>query len=364
MPYKSFEEVAALESTAQRYLLLNGEPAERVWAAWALGLAFGRSINPDLITSLEQSPHPGTRRQLLVILAGHHEYSILQTFAQSDPDEYVRATACQYLIQTSQPDNAQLEEMLIQSLTTDQSIVRQAILAGAKNGFPRLSQNVLTPLLNNPDVETRDAALTVLLSQHPFFVNMMIERLLREVDDDLRTRIEKAAISSGNSHALLQAVQEAGSTLQPEILDRLIEANKKFDWADLAALSVIDNPAVRHGILQLLDPATLSPAISWLIESVIRPFSGQDRKEWPDSFWLIRASSHKAEALLIQALNQGQTVRLSNEDKSRLLPIIAQLNAGLEYILDEGYDDDDYEYQEIEAQLERLENLQALIEKH
>jgi hypothetical protein len=36
MPFENFEAVATLDVAAQRELLHKGDPAERVWAAWAL----------------------------------------------------------------------------------------------------------------------------------------------------------------------------------------------------------------------------------------------------------------------------------------------------------------------------------------
>jgi hypothetical protein len=228
MAYQNFQEVAALDSAAQRHLLLNGEPTERVWAAWALGVQFGKTINPDLIASIEQSPHPGTRRQLIVMLAGHGEHSILKALAQHDPDEYVRATACQYLIQTAQANDTQLEELLMRSLNTDQAIVCQAILTGAKTGYPRLSQKMLTPFLNHPDLETRYVALTALLSQQHFMADVVAEQILKVTDRDLRIALVNALISSGNSRKLLGITQDASEPLVLEILGILSHVAAKI----------------------------------------------------------------------------------------------------------------------------------------
>src|SRR5258707_474070 len=103
VPYHTYNEVFILDTTAQMKLLHHGDAAERVWAALGIGLTLGASAIPHFRVSLQESPSPGTRRTLLVVLAGLGEQDVLHTFAQDDPDDYVRATACRYLIRTS-PD--------------------------------------------------------------------------------------------------------------------------------------------------------------------------------------------------------------------------------------------------------------------
>jgi len=102
MLYRIYTDVARLDSTTQRHLLQHGDAVERVWAAWALGTALGAQSVPDLLSSLQDSPAPGTRRHLLIVLAGLGERHVLRIFAHDDPDDYVRATACQYLLRIRQ----------------------------------------------------------------------------------------------------------------------------------------------------------------------------------------------------------------------------------------------------------------------
>lgn len=52
MPYTEFGQIARLNTAIQRALLQNGDPLERVWAAWALGMHLGSTAIPDLLTSV------------------------------------------------------------------------------------------------------------------------------------------------------------------------------------------------------------------------------------------------------------------------------------------------------------------------
>jgi hypothetical protein len=65
VPHRSYEEIASLNADAQRQLLQHGDAAERVWAAWAMGVTLGRASTPELLISLRESPAAGTRRHLL-----------------------------------------------------------------------------------------------------------------------------------------------------------------------------------------------------------------------------------------------------------------------------------------------------------
>jgi hypothetical protein len=87
MPYRTYDQVSRLNTDTQRQLLQHGDAVERVWAAWALGVTLGTQSMPDLRISLQESQEPGTRRHLLVVLAGLGEQNVLRIFAQDDPDD-------------------------------------------------------------------------------------------------------------------------------------------------------------------------------------------------------------------------------------------------------------------------------------
>jgi len=159
MAHDSFESVARLDTDAQKALLQNGDSVERVWAAWALGLKFGSQIIPDLQMSLQTSPSSGTRRQFVVILAGLGDRFTVEDLARYDPDEFVRATACQYLLKTAQPRDGRLASLLLERLSLDPSpLVRLAVLQNRREGLPPLRTQHLRALEHDPDPDVRGSA--------------------------------------------------------------------------------------------------------------------------------------------------------------------------------------------------------------
>jgi hypothetical protein len=168
--YTTFTDITRLEVAAQRSLLQSGEAVERVWAAWALGLELGAQIAPDLAASLQDAPEPGLRRHLIVMLAGLGEKDILFQFAQADPDAYVRATACQYVIRTCDASDSDVQSFLLGRLFHDESgVVRWAILRFAQPNLPSLKLQHLAELVGDPDSNVRDLAASLFVARcaHP-----------------------------------------------------------------------------------------------------------------------------------------------------------------------------------------------------
>jgi hypothetical protein len=101
---RSLETFADTETVGDAELsgfLSKGDPQERVWAAWRLALrseAQARDALPEVTTS---APHPGTRRNLLVVLAGLGRRDLLTVFACDEPDEGCRGEALCQLWRTS-----------------------------------------------------------------------------------------------------------------------------------------------------------------------------------------------------------------------------------------------------------------------
>jgi hypothetical protein len=157
--HENFESVLEVDANSQKELLRIGDEVERIWAAWALGLRFGKAVAPDLLSSLEKSPSPGTRRHLIVVLIGLGEKSSLEKFAVADPDPLVRATACRYLARILQPEDGQIREMLIHRLRSDTSPdVRLAILQEWNpRKFP-LPPDLMDRLTTDPEPEVRELA--------------------------------------------------------------------------------------------------------------------------------------------------------------------------------------------------------------
>ena len=162
MGYSSFESVESLDIETQISLLQEGDAVERVWAAWALGRKLGTEMMPELLRSLKKSPAPGTRRHLIVVLVGLGERSFLETLAVRDPDEYVRATACRYLIRVAQPGDRKILQILVNRLLEDKSPVVRLTILQERKGVPILQRKHLQRLAEDPDPEVRHCAVQAL----------------------------------------------------------------------------------------------------------------------------------------------------------------------------------------------------------
>lgn len=160
--FGSFEDVLRLENPRQRDLLRCGDEVERVWAAWALGLRLGTQAVPELRDSLRQCPFPGTRRHLLVVLAGFGERSTLCGVASGDADPYVRTTACRYLARIAQNDDA-VRRVLLERLFKDPSPdVRLAILEEGGGILASLGPDERARIMADPDESVRNRARLLL----------------------------------------------------------------------------------------------------------------------------------------------------------------------------------------------------------
>lgn len=162
---EDFAEVTDLNAATQRQLLFNGLPEEQVWAAWALGLALGKQAKPDLLAVFERTDHPGVRRQLVVMLAGFGERSLLVTLAESEMNDLVRATAAQYLLQTSRASDLTHLRPTVEKLLHDPSPdVRRALLVANQGGRSLLRGEDQVRLSADADVEVRGCAVETLLN--------------------------------------------------------------------------------------------------------------------------------------------------------------------------------------------------------
>jgi HEAT repeat protein len=124
--HASFEAVLRLPEEALRDLLAAGEPAERVWAAWALALRLDCASTIPLMQGAARDPDEGIRRHMVVLLTGLGEYEAVAAMA-ADPPPLVRATACQYLVRFAavRPDSWPL---LLERLRDPEAVVRETIL--------------------------------------------------------------------------------------------------------------------------------------------------------------------------------------------------------------------------------------------
>ncbi len=203
MRHEGFESVAKLDLDDLKDLLRRGDPQERVWAAWALGLKLGPLILPELVACTFKSPAPGTRRHLIVVLAGLGETSVLKKLAEEDRDEYVRATACQYLIRTAPyPADEHTQKILLGKMSGGEPpIVREAIAQALVEHFRVLS---------------------------PSNLERLIEQIRLEPDPTLRQYLVEICARAGCTDKLKELIQHMEETQREAILKLLSESNNGY----------------------------------------------------------------------------------------------------------------------------------------
>ncbi|MBN1427656.1 MAG: HEAT repeat domain-containing protein [Anaerolineae bacterium] len=328
MAYNSFEQVNSLGETERRTLLQQGDPSERVWAAWSLGLEFGASLNPDLIQSLNQAPHPGTRRHLVIILAGHGEKALVTTIAKHDPDEIVRATACQYLIQTAATKDAELENLLKEILASEKHpSVHKVVLDNASNGFPKLADKELVPLTKSSDLAVRRLAVALLMVQMPIreFASLVDSHVLEGTDGDLRMQLAEAY---GDTSSLFKMTTEAPEALRPEIMRELMRVDPEAVWYEVGFLSELGNPRIDyHLVLLLADAQHISKAFHWLMCNIDRMINWQSPRSLAESdqFYYASACALLSEELLFDTVLDMDQLQPIDIDLDMLDRIIQNL---------------------------------------
>jgi hypothetical protein len=250
--------VASLPEHAQRTLLQTGDPVERVWATWALALRLGTRSVADLRGNLDSEPAPGIRCQLVVVLAGLGERSLIRVLATSDPDPTVRATACQYVIRTSPVRGEDSVAFAQERLRSDVPRIKHAILDEMESGRLALPDSTVANLLTDPDLETRSLALALVrtLPDVPqLILAAVLQRAVDEVDGELRGAcidlcirerlhadlLKRASVGSPiAAQAVLTALEKCGYRLSSN--DLLLFADHVEQRVILALADILAKP--------------------------------------------------------------------------------------------------------------------------
>jgi len=267
--YENFEAVAQLGSARLRNLLAGGDAQERVWAAWALALELGADSLALLQEAVQASPTPGTRRHLVVVLAGLGERKALSVFAESDPDPYVRATACQYLMRTWSEDDLQAAELIRQRLLTDSAAdVKETILKAATSVLPPATLPELAGLTSNRALEVRRLAFELIKRRHgprEAFGGVLAARLHKERDRDLLADLANFCLDGGQEELFVRSAPRARPSARALLLDALHARGRTISWAQAQPLAELGEVAVDLKLLRLLTPRGLSDAFPWLV---------------------------------------------------------------------------------------------------
>jgi HEAT repeat protein len=364
VPYRTYEEIAKLNADAQCHLLQHGDAVERVWAAWARGLSLGRTITPELLGSLRDSPAAGTRRHLLVVLAGLGEHEVLRVFAQDDPDDLVRATACRYLIRISDSSDNSVDQFLQERLLDDESpIVREAILTEAPMGRPSVRFEDLAMLARDSNFDVRQAAIERLLQAKPFdqlFPGILAERITHEDNDVLRERL-LSLCSRADGGALLDLCPSLAPARRDEILRLLINAKEHFKWEQLAPLTRAADPRLDQLLIHLLDPNGATSAAVWLLRGIARAATWPGHKNREEAAVALAVNSFAWHATQRLFVIQSDLMRVDRTSLDRLSieAVVTLLREQIREIEQESEDD---EWDDEESRQQAIQERMALVD--
>jgi len=222
-------------------LLREGEPRERVWSAWALGERRGEEAAPVVREALAEEPHAGVRRHFLVMLAGWGDVDVVTALSRHDPDDYVRATATQYvaILSKTHPELlGVLDERFADATPRVRAAAVTFVSADASGGLG----DRLRSALDDPAAVVRHAAVRRLATDVEGSTQEWARAYFDAPTAVLRRAIlERWTARAGLSDDLFEAFKEQGALL--ELFDALRQAGR------LGEVS----PAARVGALRAFD---------------------------------------------------------------------------------------------------------------
>lgn len=184
MVYLDFSQVQQQPTTAVLELAAAGDPRERVWAAWAIGLRAPQA-HDWIAERARLDPEPGVRRHLAVMLAGYRRREDLWSLAM-DADARVRSTALHWLCRISAVDDVVAWDRIMPRLVSEPAEIRAAIIRGLPRALPSSVERRWPAMLDDP---SRDVRAAVLARIHSIEVPRP-EALMNAVRDRLKTEAD------------------------------------------------------------------------------------------------------------------------------------------------------------------------------
>ena len=254
--FTSFSEVDRLDAESLKTLLVGGEPPERVWAAWALGLRHHEAFARELRATAAEEPHAGVRRHLVVVLAGAGERRSILTIAAHDPDERVRATALQYVGRLAGPGDDDANRLIADALAHEPPLLRLGCIAGLRADAPPALWAAVEACVKSADRDLRWAAYEAAL-RHGAVARpppaLARELLHRESERSTRAEALRLLPAHAGSEALGRLVTEGSldAHVFPEVVDALQAQGVQMPWGEVEKL-MARFPNDRHRALELL----------------------------------------------------------------------------------------------------------------
>lgn len=337
--YESFEAVRGQPPAEVRRLLHHGDAMERAWAGWTLALRMGIKANPELAAAAHESPTPGVRTLLLVILAGHGRLDLVRAFAADDPDDEVRAAACRYLAMNSPVHDKRAGRFLAHRMAQDtSSLVRAEILRLILANRIELVETLVEGTVSDPDREVRELAAETLLAlslPSGSFPRVLEQRAFREPDDELRGRLQAAWIARGGVKRIVEelaAVPCLEPALAAEVLSAAAATGERFGWAGLARYRKMAAPAVDAQVVALLDSFDTPEAFRWFL-TLLDAGTGAPGAGPREAWWAARSR-------LPEAVAGAAAEKLLPEDRESLKHIAAEWEMGLEAAVEMALEDE------------------------
>lgn len=312
MEHSTFSAVLGFPPAEQRRLLHDGDPPERLWAAWALALQMGADAIPVVDRALLLDGHDGLRRQLLVLAASFHDRALLATVAAHDPSSDVRGTACAYFLRTA-PARTDADTLAFARarLLADDAVVREAILLEHDGDRFVLPRSTLFPLLRDASLSVRALALRCVCDRDgpsEDGMDALMERLPEETDEDLARQMF-LAIPRRRYPALFHALRASPASVLVRILLFARERHGTLDWPALTSLSGRTEPAVLIHVLRLLHAPLPDDAFAWVARLYVSLSTHDIESPWLtpigdarwSCFWLVRADLSPDKVKLLDA---------------------------------------------------------------
>lgn len=274
MLYQNYEQVKRLDSVVLDEVLKSGDAQERVWAAWEIGLRLGREALPSISLQAHEAPDPGTRRHIVVVLAGLGHYSVLSTLACHDPDESVRGTTTQYILKTADEYEIEKINLITNLLKEDKSpIVKQSILVNWGFEQQQIPIALLLDCTRNKSEDICKSAIEQITRQYSAD-ELSDQQIIR----CLANQKTKESIYLFSDWLLKWNLQEyivlsAESAQQSSILlllDFLADKDLKFPWKSLQKLTERKHPDIDIRILNILIIEQDIDLILWLAFGIAR----------------------------------------------------------------------------------------------
>jgi hypothetical protein len=311
----SYDSVARLSLEELRRLLESGDAPERLWSAWAIALRLGSEATP-LLTQMERRGLPeGTKRHLLVVLAGLGQRDLLLTIANEDPSESVAATATTLYLRTApSPNERAAVDFAVQQLRAGRTAARVAVLAEDEAG------RVMVPLperlasLRDPEFVVRRACLTGLAvrpgcDQEPV-ARALVELFVTELELDVRRQCV-ALIPRSSLRELFRAVAERRPSTVGDALRLVFEQFGALTWLEVGDLT--ETTSVPD-LLDLMAVGVRPPTpqdVSWLCRAL--------RIAKSDDSWVAESLLWRSRQMLGELLDEKGIASLSPADRTLLM---------------------------------------------